>query len=159
MNKWIRKFFTHPLMRLVYGVIIIAICYFAYAKAYTEVVSKYYKLTRIEVLTFDSSEYEAKMEAFKETKLEIIYPIGQKSNISSEDAKIIAEKSLKASLQKNVAAYMPFTYYFDEKSQLYMIEGSEPLKLLPGEKPGHPYLIIQKKDGRVVAVWTETKKK
>ena len=158
MNRFIRNFLTHPLMKLAYGIIIISICYFGYEKAYNEIVSKYDKLTKITVLTFDSSKYAEEIKAFNETELEILYPIGQKANITREDANAIAEQSLKASMHRNIKLFKPFTYYYDSKNQLYMIEGSDPLKLEADEKPGHPYVIIQKIDGKVIAMWLSSTK-
>ena len=153
MNKGTTSFFSHPLMKLAYGIIIIAFCYFAYQNAFKTVAERFGKLTQTPVLVFDSLDFKSNIKAFKETDLEVIFPIGQKGNISLVDASAIAEQSLKAKLKRKISAFKPFTFYFDEKNQLWLVEGSNPVKLESGEKPGHPYVISQKKDGKVISIW------
>ena len=153
MNKGTTNLFSHPLIKLAYGIIIIAFCYFAYQNAYKTVAERFGKLTQTPVLVFDSLDFKDKIKTFKETDLEVIFPIGQKVNISVVDASAIAEQSLKASLNRKISVFKPFAFYFDEKNQLWMVEGSNPAKLESGEKPGHPYVIIQKKDGKVISIW------
>lgn len=153
MSKQIRNFLTHPLMKVLYGTLILAALYYGYTEAWNRVVNQYNKITKITVQPFSSSLYRSEMAIFSETDLEILYPLGAKLNVTKEDALAIAEQSLKAKFHTNPKAYRPFSFYYDEKAEIFMLVGSDPLKLESGQKPGHPTVLIRRADGKVLGAW------
>ncbi len=153
MNKALRNFLTHPLMKLAYAVMILCICYFGYMKAFREISVIYDKLTKITISDFDSKKYSDRISTFGEQELEVVYPIGVKENITKEDAAAIAEQSVKALWRRNPKTFKPYSYYFDSQANLFMLVGSDPLRLESGEAPGHPCVIVRKSDGKVLALW------
>ncbi len=66
---------------------------------------------------------------------------------NSEEAKNAAEKIWVETFGESVKNKKPYRVSFDEENQIWLVRGSYLLV------PGGPHILIQKEDGKVLAVW------
>lgn len=71
----------------------------------------------------------------------------------SNTAQRIAENILLPIYGKSINNNKPFIVKYDEKSQVWIVEGQLKESLVGSKGGGVPYVIIQKSDGKIIAVW------
>ncbi|MDR1564013.1 MAG: YbbC/YhhH family protein [Oscillospiraceae bacterium] len=95
--------------------------------------------------TFTLSDYSHFMEGFESERV-----LG--ATDTAKDARQKAEKVFVEIYGKSVKEEKPFLVAFDEESQVWLVSGNWPPK---GSKGGAAKILIQKSDGKVLAVWHE----
>lgn len=106
------------------------------------------KTKNIKVQDFSMSEYEHYIEEFPSD-----LTLGE--TLDSDSAKKKAEETwIKIYGEKIKKENQPYKVYFDSTNNTWLIVGSTP-KTWPWTSyiGGVPYIIIQKSDGKVLAVW------
>ena len=69
--------------------------------------------------------------------------------LTPEEAKEHAVKEWVALFGEKIYKKKPFRVFFDEETNVWLVEGSLPR----GHKGGVPYILIQKNDGKILAIW------
>lgn len=92
--------------------------------------------------TFDITTYSKYIDEFPSEK--ILGPISDRKT-----AKEQAESLFLQIYGDSVKSKKPYTVSFDEKSQVWLVEGSLP----KNHDGGVPHILIRKSDGKVLAVW------
>lgn len=92
--------------------------------------------------TFDIATYSKYIDEFPSEK--ILGPISDRKT-----AKEKAESLFREIYGDSVKSKKPYTVSFDEKSQVWLVEGSLP----ENHDGGVPHILIRKSDGKVLAVW------
>lgn len=92
--------------------------------------------------SFVLEEYRDALNQFESNKI-----VGRID--SSVDAKKAAETIWIDIYGENIKKRKPYKVSFDKKSNIYLVEGS----LQKNWDGGVPYILVQKKDGKVLAVW------
>ena len=112
-----------------------------------------------EVESFDVANYEYEMDNFGYQSNSIIFteifPSGMiLGPIDNERmAKEAAEGIWLKIYGNSVKKQKPYRVFFDEANDVWLITGSMPRRLLGNVVGGVAYIIIQKTDGKVLAVW------
>ncbi|MFR1518742.1 MAG: NTF2 fold immunity protein [Clostridia bacterium] len=95
-----------------------------------------------EVKAFEISDYQYYINNFSSEKI-----LG--SVMDSEAAKKKAEDLWLELYGNNIKKKKPYQVFFDSKNEIWMIQGTLPLN----RAGGVPYLLIEMKTGKVLAVW------
>lgn len=96
----------------------------------------------IKVGHFEIATYSRYIDEFPSEKI-----LGEISNERS--AKEKAESLFREIYGDSIKTKKPFTVSFDEKSQVWLVQGT----LSKNHDGGVPHILIQKSDGKVLAVW------
>lgn len=110
----------------------------------------YYKYENVE--QFSLKDYQEYIEKFSSEKV-----LGRKEELGEikdfEEAKKVAEKIWIEVYGKEVLKKRPYKVFFDYESEVWLVEGSSSSSKYAITNGGVPYFIVEKKTGRVLAIW------
>ena len=96
----------------------------------------------VKVGTFDIATYSKYIDRFPSEK--VLGPISDRKS-----AKENAESLFREIYGDSIKSKKPYTVSFDDKSQVWLVQGS----LSKNHDGGVPHILIRKSDGKVLAVW------
>lgn len=96
--------------------------------------------------TFKLTDYNCFIEEFPSEK---VLGSVDSAQLAKEKAEVIWIETYGESIKEK----KPYEVSFDEENDVWLITGSMPKNLFGNIKGGVPYILIQKADGKVLAVW------
>lgn len=92
--------------------------------------------------TFDIATYSKYIDEFSSEK--ILGPVNDRKSATEKAGSLFREI-----YGDSIKSKKPFTVSFDEKSQVWLVEGNLPRNY----DGGVPHILMQKSDGKVLAIW------
>lgn len=105
-----------------------------------------------QVESFHLNDYQEYIESFSSQKV-----LGREEEVGEiknfKEAKKIAEKIWIEVYGEEVLKKRPYKVFFDYEKEVWLVQGSIPSKRYEVVNGGVPYFIVEKKTGKVLAIW------